>query len=71
MHNALEILKFEFIHSNPDIMHTELSPDRQYNTTGFTEVRNFETVEVFVKANFDVVTSRNCDRNQCGLGNLL
>jgi hypothetical protein len=41
MHRTLEILQPEFTLSNPDILHTGLSPDRQYNSTGFTEVRNF------------------------------
>lgn len=39
--HAIEILQFEFIHSNSNVMHTELSPDRQYNSNGFTEVKIF------------------------------
>lgn len=47
--HALKILQFEFTHSNSNIMHTELSPDRQYNSTGFTEVQNYWGPKGFYK----------------------
>jgi hypothetical protein len=42
---------FEFIHANSYIMHTELSPGRQYNFAGSIKVWNFETLGFLIEGN--------------------